>query len=153
MAQMSRISPCLWFDGQAEAAAGFYVSVFKEARILAVEKISSGPAAGNAIVGFELEGLRFTALDGGPMFEITPGISFEISCDSQEENDYFWEQLSAGGGETQMCGWLRDRFGVSWQVVPSELPQLLAAAPEPVMEALLTMTKIDIGRLRAAAKS
>ncbi len=152
MARMSKISPCLWFDGQAEAAASFYVSVFKEARILTVEKMASGPAEGNAIVGFELEGLKFTALDGGPMFEITPGISFEISCDSQEEVDYFWEQLSAGG-ETQMCGWLRDRFGVSWQVVPSELPQLMAAAPEPVMEALLTMTKIDIGQLRAAAKS
>lgn len=152
MARMSKISPCLWFDGEAEAAASFYVSVFKEARILAVERIPDGPAEGNAIVGFELEGLRFTALDGGPMFEITPGISFEISCDSQEEIDYFWVQLSAGG-ETQMCGWLRDRFGVSWQVVPSELPQLMAEAPQPVMEALLTMTKIDIGQLRAAAKS
>lgn len=152
MARMSKISPCLWFDGQAEAAASFYVSVFKEGRILAVEEISSGPAEGSVIVGFELEGLRFSALDGGPMFEITPAISFEISCDSQEEIDYFWEQLSAGG-ETQMCGWLRDRFGVSWQVVPSELAQLMAEAPQPVMEALLTMTKIEIGQLRAAAKS
>ena len=152
MARMSKISPCLWFDGQAEAAASFYVSVFKEGRILAVEVISSGPAEGNAIVGFELEGLRFTALDGGPMFEITPAISFEISCDSQEEIDYFWKEL-AEGGETQMCGWLRDRFGVSWQVVPSELAQLMAKAPQPVMEALLSMTKIEIGQLRAAAKS
>lgn len=152
MARMSKISPCLWFDGQAEAAASYYVSVFKEGRILAVEVISSGPAEGNAIVGFELEGLRFTALDGGPMFEITPAISFEISCDSQEEIDYFWKVL-AEGGETQMCGWLRDRFGVSWQVVPSELAQLMAEAPQPVMEALLSMTKIEIGQLRAAAKS
>ena len=106
MVQIGKISPCLWFDGQAEAAARFYVSVFKEARILAVEEISSGPAEGNAIVGFELEGLRFTALDGGPMFEITPAISFEVSCDSQEEIDYFWKEL-AEGGETQMCGWLQ----------------------------------------------
>ena len=150
MANVSKINPCLWFDGQAEAAARFYVSVFKNASILAVEEIAAGPAKGNAIVAFELEGLRFTALDGGPIFQISPAISFLVSCGSQAEIDHFWQKLSAGGA-TQQCGWLQDQFGVSWQVIPAELSQLMAQAPRPVMEALLTMTRLDIAQLRAAA--
>ena len=151
MAAISKIRPNLWFDGQAEAAANFYVSVFKNARILSVDDISTGPAEGNKIVTFELEGLSFTAFDAGPNFKFSLAVSFEISCDSQEEIDHFWRKLGQGG-QTQQCGWLQDQFGLSWQIAPAELPQLMAKNPKAVMEAYLAMTKIDIAQLRAAAQ-
>lgn len=151
MPAISKIRPNLWFDGQAEAAANFYVSIFKNASILSVDNIATGPAEGNRIVTFELEGLRFTAFDAGPHFQFSPAISFEISCESQQEIDYFWQKLSEGG-QTQQCGWLQDQFGLSWQVAPAELPQLMQKNPKAVMDAYLAMTKIDIAQLRAAAQ-
>ncbi len=151
MAAISKIRPNLWFDGQAEAAANFYVSIFKNARILSVNDISTGPAEGNKIVTFELEGIRFTAFDAGPHFQFSLATSFEIACESQEEIDYFWHKL-AESGQIQQCGWLQDRFGLSWQVTPAELPQLMEKNPKPVMDAYLAMTKVDIAQLRAAAQ-
>ncbi len=151
MAAISKIRPNLWFDGQAEAAANFYVSIFKNASILSVDNIATGPAEGNRIVTFELEGLRFTAFDAGPHFKFSLAVSFEISCQSQQEIDYFWHKLSEGG-QTQQCGWLQDKFGLSWQVAPAELPQLMQNNPKAVMDAYLAMTKIDIAQLRAAAQ-
>lgn len=151
MAAISKIRPNLWFDGQAEAAANFYVSIFKNAAILSVDDISAGPAEGNKIVTFELEGLQFTAFDAGPHFQFTPAVSFEIACDSQAEIDHFWQKL-VQDGQTQQCGWLQDRFGLSWQIAPAELPQLMHKNPKAVMEAYLAMTKVDIAQLRAAAQ-
>lgn len=146
----SRLSVCLWFDGRALEAANFYNSVFENARILSVAEIPTGPAEGNHIVEFELEGHKFTAFDAGPMFKFTPAISFVISCDSQGEIDHFWESLSEGG-EKEQCGWLKDKFGISWQVVPSQLSELMERDSEKVMDALLRMEKLDLARLREAA--
>ena len=146
----SRLSTCLWFDGRALEAANFYHSVFENSRVLSVAEIPTGPAEGNHIVEFELEGHKFTALDAGPMFKFTPAISFVISCDTQEEIDHFWESLLEGGGQEQ-CGWLKDKFGVSWQVVPSQLSELMVKAQKEVIEALLPMKKIDLAKLRQAA--
>ena len=151
MTVASRISPFLWFDGQAEEAAEFYVSVFPNSKVLSVSKIGGGPGDGGAIVEFEIDGLKFGGVDGGPMYKPTPAISFVVSCDSQEEIDYYWDRLTEGGEES-MCGWLEDRFGISWQVVPSMLGELMGPAPDAVMAALLTMQKIDIERLRKAAE-
>lgn len=147
----SKIHPFLWFDGQAEEAARFYVSTFPNSRIVHVEPISAGPAEGDAIVDFELDGQRFGAVDGGPMYRFTPAISFVVECETQDELDFYWERLSEGG-RTQPCGWLVDTFGLSWQVVPAGLSEIMAAAPQAVMEALLEMSKIDINGLRRAAK-
>ncbi len=146
----NKISTFLWFENRAEEAANFYVSIFGNSKILSVSRVPAGPAAGGAVVEFELEGRKFSAIDGGPMFEFTPAVSFVVSCDSQEEIDYYWDRLSEGG-ELGWCGWLNDRFGVSWQVTPEALPELMAGAPERVMEAMLTMKKIDIARLREAS--
>ena len=148
----NKISPFLWFDGRSEEAAEFYVSVFPNSRLLKVEKITMGPAEDSAIVEFEIEGLKFGAVDGGPMFEFTPAISFAVACDSQEEIDYYWERLSEGGTKSQ-CGWLEDKFGVSWQVVPAALDEIMEVNPKAVMEALLTMQKIDIEALRRATEA
>lgn len=148
----NKISPFFWFDGRSEEAAKFYVSVFPNSRLLKVEKIAAGPAEDNAIVEFEIEGLKFGAVDGGPMFKITPAISFVVMCDSQEEIDYYWERLSEGGAKSQ-CGWLEDKFGVSWQVVPAALNELLEGNRKAVMDVLLTMQKIDIEELRQASGS
>ena len=149
----NKITPFLWFDGQAEAAARHYLSLFPNSRLLSVNPLPSGPGEGAALAEFELEGLKFTALDGGPMYQLTPAVSFVVSCESQEEIDHYWYGLLEGGGTEQQCGWLVDCFGLSWQIVPAELPELLERAPEQVMEALLGMVKIDLGRLRAAAGS
>src|SRR5919201_1927288 len=128
---VQRISPFLWFDDHAEEAARFYVSIFKNSRIVSVAryddvsaKAAGRPAGSVMTVAFELEGQDFTALNGGPIFRFTEAISFVVSCDTQQEVDHFWEKLSAGGEEGQ-CGWLKDRFGVSWQVVPTVLSQML----------------------------
>jgi predicted 3-demethylubiquinone-9 3-methyltransferase (glyoxalase superfamily) len=141
---MGKITPFLWFDGNAEEAANFYVSVFEDARILRVSPM---------IVSFELEGQEFTALNGGPHFAFTPAVSFFIDCATQAEVDHFWNRLSEGGKPGQ-CGWLEDKFGLSWQVVPSLLPELLQddddAKSDAVMQAMLKMTKLDMAALQEA---
>lgn len=152
MATSPKLSPFLWFNGRAEEAAEFYVSVFPNSRILSVSTISEGPAKGDALVEFELDGQKFGAVDGGPMYRFTPAISFVIACDSQEEIDYYWDRLSEDG-EPGRCGWLEDKFGVSWQVTPSILPELMAGNSAKLMEALLAMGKLDIETLRQASAS
>jgi predicted 3-demethylubiquinone-9 3-methyltransferase (glyoxalase superfamily) len=151
-----RISPCLWFEGQAEEAANFYVSVFKNAKITAVSRCGEagpGPKGSVMVVGFELDGQPFTALNGPPMFKFTEAISMIVHCETQAEVDDYWEKLSAGG-QPGRCAWLKDRFGVSWQVVPNALIELMqdkdAAKSARVMQAMLQMTKIDIAGLRRA---
>lgn len=151
MTQARRISPFLWFDGKAKEAVEHYVSVFPNSRIINETEIPSGPANGAAQIEFELDGLAFTALDGGPMFEMTPAISFVIPCESQEEIDYYWDKLAEGGTQG-FAGWLTDPFGLSWQVVPANLDELMARAPTAVMETLLTMTKINIDQLIEAIR-
>lgn len=151
MAAVSRIHPFLWFDGRAEEAARFYVSIFPNSRIVHVEKIATGPAEGGAIVEFELEGQRFGGVDGGPMYSFTPAVSFVVECETQDEIDYYWARLSFGG-QTQPCGWLIDKFGLSWQVIPAGLGEIMEPAPKAVAAALLEMTKIDIAGLRRAAE-
>ena len=150
MSATPKVHPFLWFEGRAEEAARFYVSVFPDSRMMKVERVSSGPGEGAAVVEFEIGGQRFGAVDGGPMYKLTPAISFVVSCDSQEEIDYYWDRLSEGGTQGQ-CGWLEDKFGVSWQVIPAMLDELMEGNPEGVMGALLTMQKIDIEQLRQAS--
>jgi predicted 3-demethylubiquinone-9 3-methyltransferase (glyoxalase superfamily) len=154
---MTRITPCLWFDTEGEEAATFYVSLFKNSRITEVSRYGEAgprPAGTVMVVSFELDGQPFTALNGGPEFTFSEAISFQIDCQSQEEVDYYWDGLTAGGEEGP-CGWLKDRYGVSWQVVPSALITLLQD-PDPgrsqrAMAAMMTMKKIDIAALHAAA--
>ncbi len=155
---MRRITPCLWFDGQAEAAADFYVSIFNNSRIVTRTYYGEGgpgPKGGVLTVVFELDGHEFIALNGGPQFTFTEAISFSVDCKTQDEVDHYWSRLSAGGQEVQ-CGWLKDKFGVSWQIVPAILPELLHD-PDPVkanrvMQAMLTMKKLDIAALQRAAE-
>lgn len=156
---MQRITPCLWFDNQAEAAANYYVSVFKNARIGTVARYgkegaaASGQKEGSAMtVTFELDGQSFLALNGGPYFKINEAVSFIVNCESQGEIDYYWEKLAHGGdAAAQRCGWLKDQFGVSWQVVPTVLPQLMQGPRTgAVMQALLQMGKLDIAALQRA---
>ncbi len=153
---MQKISPFLWFDDQAEGAMNFYTSIFKNSKIGKITRYGeAGPGTKGKVMtaSFELEGTQFTALNGGPEFKFTEAISFWVDCKSQEEVDYFWEKLSEGGEEGP-CGWLKDKFGVSWQIVPTILPELLND-PDPeksnrVMEAMLKMKKIDIKTLQQA---
>jgi predicted 3-demethylubiquinone-9 3-methyltransferase (glyoxalase superfamily) len=152
-----KITPFLWFDAQAEEAANFYVSLFKNSRIVSISRYTAeGPGApGSAMtVEFELDGVRFVALNGGPYFKFTEAISLSIDCVDQAEVDYYWSHLTEGGTESQ-CGWLKDRYGLSWQVVPSALPELLSSSDaetaRKVTAEMLTMKKLDIARLRAAA--
>ena len=152
MTATPKISPFLWFDGQAREAAEFYVSVFPDSKMLSAADVTAGPAEDGAVVEFEIGGQRFGAVDGGPMFKFNPAVSFVVACDSQEEIDHYWDRLSEGGSPGQ-CGWLEDRFGLSWQVVPSTLSDLMAANPGPVMEALLAMRKIDVEELRRVSKA
>jgi predicted 3-demethylubiquinone-9 3-methyltransferase (glyoxalase superfamily) len=154
---MQKITPCLWFDTEGEEAAKFYTSVFPNSRIVDVTHYgSAGPRPEGTVmtVSFELDGQRFTALNGGPEFTFTEAISFEVSCETQEEVDAFWSKLSEGGEEGP-CGWLKDRFGVSWQIVPTALPRLLADSDrekaQRVMQAMLSMKKIEIEPLERAA--
>jgi predicted 3-demethylubiquinone-9 3-methyltransferase (glyoxalase superfamily) len=157
---IQKITPFLWFDNQAEEAASFYTSIFTNSRITGVTrydeagaKASGRPAGTVMTVAFQLEGQEFVALNGGPHFEFTEAISFVVNCESQEEIDHYWEKLSAGGDvKAQQCGWLKDKYGVSWQIVPRMLGQLLND-PDPaksrrIMEAVLQMKKIDIETLR-----
>jgi len=153
---MQKITPFLWFDGQAEEAMNFYVSIFKNSKVLSVARFGEGgpgPKGSVMTASFQLEGQNFTALNGGPIFKFTPAISFFVSCETQEEVDELWERLSEDGEEGQ-CAWLKDKFGVSWQIVPSVLSKLLGD-PDPekssrVMKAMLQMKKINIARLKQA---
>src|SRR5258708_29895641 len=139
-----KITPFLWFDGQAEQAAKFYTSIFKKSKIVNVSRMAAK---------FRLEGQEFIALNGGPQFKFTPAISFFVSCKTQKEVDYYWKKLSAGG-EIQQCGWLKDKFGLSWQIVPSILGDLLGDDDERkasrAMESMLKMKKLDIAKLKKA---
>jgi predicted 3-demethylubiquinone-9 3-methyltransferase (glyoxalase superfamily) len=163
MPSTQRIAPCLWFEDQAEEAARFYTGIFKNSKI---GKISRYGEAGREIhrrppgsvmtVAFELDGQEFTALNGGPVFKFNEAISLQVNCDTQADVDYYWEQLSQGGDEkAQQCGWLKDRYGVSWQIVPSLLPEMVgdpdSARSQRAMKAMLAMKKIDIETLKRAA--
>lgn len=161
-AQMQKITPFLWFDNQAEKAVKFYASIFKKSKIgkiarydEATAKVAGRPAGSAMTVDFQIEGQDFIALNGGPDFKFTEAISFVVSCKTQAEVDYYWKKLSAGGKEVK-CGWLKDKFGLSWQIVPTVLGELLsskdAAKSQRVMEAMLKMVKLDIKKLKAAAK-
>ncbi|MBC8113927.1 MAG: VOC family protein [Candidatus Saccharimonas sp.] len=145
-----KITPFLWFDNQAEEAANFYVSLFKNSRIT---RIVPGPTGSAMVVEFQLAGVGFIALNGGPHFKFTEAISMSVDCESQAEVDELWEKLSEGGSKSQ-CAWLKDKYGLSWQIVPSLLPKLLAdpdpAKAQRVMEAMMKMTKIDISLLKRA---
>jgi predicted 3-demethylubiquinone-9 3-methyltransferase (glyoxalase superfamily) len=149
------ITPCLWFDGQAEEAAEIYVSVFPNSRITDITrsgKDGPGPEGSALMVAFELDGQTFTGLNGGPQFKFTEAVSMIVNCDSQTEVDRYWDALTADGGSPSMCGWLKDRFGLSWQVVPVEIVPLLQDKERAgaVMAALMEMQKIDVARLKAA---
>jgi len=138
-----QIYPCLWFDGQAQAAAKFYCSIFKDSKILSDNQM---------VVSFELTNRRFIGLNAGPEFKFNEAISFVVECDQQEEIDNYWEKLTSNGGSEGSCGWLKDRFGVSWQIVPSVLPQLLSNPnkAQNVMQAYMKMKKFDIKTLESA---
>jgi len=153
---MQKISPFLWFDNQAEEAANFYVSIFKNAKITKIARYGeAGPRPKGSVmtVAFELDCQEFTALNGGPQFKFNEAISFVARCETQAEVDHYWDKLSQGG-QTQVCGWLKDKFGVSWQVVPNALIELAtdpdAEKSQRVMRAMMQMTKIDIATLRQA---
>jgi predicted 3-demethylubiquinone-9 3-methyltransferase (glyoxalase superfamily) len=153
---IQKITPFLWFDHQAEEAAGFYTSIFPNSKIVKVARYSEagpGPADSVMTVEFQLEGQAFVALNGGPHFKFTEAISFVVNCQTQEEVDFYWEKLCAGGAPNQ-CGWLKDKFGLSWQIVPTALLELVSD-PDPkksqrVMKAMFTMKKLDIGALKQA---
>lgn len=155
---MQKITPFLWFDGQAEEAATFYVSVFKNSKITNIMRVGDagpGPKGSALVVGFEIEGVTFSALNGGPNFKFNEAISFVVHCESQQEVDYYWSKLSEGGKEIQ-CGWLKDKFGVAWQIVPTAFFKLVAD-PDPakvarVMQAMMKMVKFDIATLERAAR-
>jgi predicted 3-demethylubiquinone-9 3-methyltransferase (glyoxalase superfamily) len=155
-AMTSRITPFLWFDGKAEEAASFYISVFPNSKIGSVGRYgpgSPGPEGTVMTVSFELDGLPFVALNGGPHFTFSPAISFVVDCTTQAEVDYYWDKLAVGG-KPQRCGWLTDRYGVTWQIVPRVLPRLLQNPDREksgrVMQAMLQMVKLDIAALEAA---
>jgi len=152
MTELQKITPYLWYDHDAQAAVDLYVSLFPDSRVISVERIPSGPREDGAIVEFELDGQRMTAFDGGPMFKFSEAVSFVVSCETQDEIDHYWHGLSEGG-EEQQCGWLKDPYGLSWQIVPAALAELIEAAPQAVMDALLQMSKIEIEPLRGAASS
>jgi predicted 3-demethylubiquinone-9 3-methyltransferase (glyoxalase superfamily) len=153
---MQKITPFLWFDNQAEEAANFYVSIFKNAKINGISRYGEagpGPAGSVMVVQFQIEEQEFIALNGGPVFTFSPATSFVVNCESQEEVDYYWEKLSAGG-KTDQCAWLTDKFGISWQIVPTVLGTLMGD-PDPVksgrvMKAMLQMTKLIIADLQRA---
>jgi predicted 3-demethylubiquinone-9 3-methyltransferase (glyoxalase superfamily) len=155
---MSKISPCLWFDGEAEEAAKFYVSLLPDSRIETVQRNTVDSIAGKAgsvlVVEFTLAGEGFMALNGNTRFEYTPAISFKIDCADQTEVDRLWDALLSGGGEAVRCGWLKDRYGVSWQIVPTALPKYLGGADREgagrAMAAMMEMVKLDIATIKKA---
>ena len=159
---MQKITPFLWFDGQAEQAAKFYTSIFKKSKILSVTRYpnvgqeTTGRRPGSVMtVDFTIEGQRFTALNGGPLFKFNESISFVVHCKTQKEVDYYWKKLTAGGKEVQ-CGWLRDKFGVSWQIVPEAFLEVWSSKDEGkrerAMAAMMDMVKLDVAALKAAVK-
>jgi predicted 3-demethylubiquinone-9 3-methyltransferase (glyoxalase superfamily) len=162
MQLIQRITPCLWFDHQAEEAAKFYIGIFRNSRIVQVSRYGEagrevhGRAAGTVMtVAFELDGQTFTALNGGPIFKFNEAVSLQINCETQEEVDHYWSKLSQGGDEkAQQCGWLKDKYGLSWQVVPRVLVEMLTdpdrAKSQRAMQAMLQMKKIDIDKLKRA---
>jgi predicted 3-demethylubiquinone-9 3-methyltransferase (glyoxalase superfamily) len=162
MANAKPITPCLWFDTQAEEAARYYTSIFKNSRIGTISRydeaghdVHGRPAGSVMTVEFELNGQPFTALNGGPHFKFNEAVSFQIMCESQDEVDHYWNKLSQGGDpKAQQCGWVKDRFGLSWQVIPTELIQMLSDRDKEkrsrAMEAMLQMKKLDVAELRRA---
>ena len=153
---MQRITPFFWFDDQAEAAANFYVSVFKNSKIKETTRYTGEEPLGEKgavmTVAFELDGQEFVALNGGPRFKITEAVSFVVNCETQEEIDYYWEKLTADGGEEVQCGWLADKYGLSWQVVPAKIAEWAGDADgfQRVMKAVMPMKKLDIATLQQA---
>jgi predicted 3-demethylubiquinone-9 3-methyltransferase (glyoxalase superfamily) len=162
MAKTQRIAPCLWFEDQAEEAARFYTGIFRNSRILAITRYGTAgfeqhhrPAGSVMVVEFELDGNKFTALNGGPAFTFNEAISLQVFCSTQDEIDYYWDKLGAGGDpKARQCGWLKDRYGVSWQVVPAGMEEFFKDENSPgaqrVMEAMLKMKKIDIAEIERA---
>ena len=162
MATLQRITPCLWFDDEAEEAARFYTGIFRNSRITAITRypeagneVHGKPAGSVMVVAFELDGHTFTALNGGPAFTFNEAVSLQVNCETQDEIDYYWEKLSAGGDpKAQQCGWLKDRYGLSWQVVPAGMDDMMRDHTSPdaqrAMEAMLRMKKIDIAELQRA---
>ena len=160
----TRITPCLWFDDQGEEAAKFYTGIFKNSRIRAITRYGNAgfeihhrPAGSVMTVEFELDGQPFTALNGGPAFKFNEAVSLQVNCETQKEIDYYWEKLGAGGDpKAQQCGWLKDKYGLSWQVVPTGMDQMLSKSGTPgserAMEAILRMKKIDIAELQGAVE-
>jgi predicted 3-demethylubiquinone-9 3-methyltransferase (glyoxalase superfamily) len=158
----AKISSCLWFDHQAEDATRFYIAIFKDSKIVAIsrypdvgQEIHGKPAGSVMTVEFELNGQSFTALNGGPIFKFNEAVSFQIECATQEEVDYYWERLSEGGDpHAQQCGWLKDKYGLSWQIVPQVLPELLnspdTAKSQRAFQAMMQMKKLDIASLQRA---
>ena len=161
MANVRKISPCLWFDDRGEEAAKFYTSIFPNSRILKIARYTEAgfevhgrPAGTVMTVEFELDGQLFTALNGGPHFKFNEAISFQVDCKDQAEVDHYWTKLQAGGGSESQCGWLKDKFGLSWQIVPTVMNELVSD-PDPAkaaraMSAMLKMKKLDIAELRRA---
>ena len=157
-----RITPCLWFDDQGEEAANYYVGIFRNSRINAISRYSSAgqeihhrPPGSGMVVSFELDGHSFTALNGGPVFKFNEAVSLQVNCKTQEEIDYYWEKLGAGGDpKAQQCGWLKDKYGLSWQIVPGGMDEMLKDADSPAaqraMMATLQMKKIDMNALQRA---
>jgi predicted 3-demethylubiquinone-9 3-methyltransferase (glyoxalase superfamily) len=162
MQNIQKITPCLWFDDQAEEAAKFYTAIFNNSKIVSMTRygeagheVHGRPAGTVMTVAFELDGHAFTALNGGPMFKFSEAISFQVSCETQEELDYYWERLSEGGDrEAQQCGWLKDKYGASWQVIPNVLLEMLtnpdSKKSQRVMKTMVQMKKIDIEELKQA---
>jgi predicted 3-demethylubiquinone-9 3-methyltransferase (glyoxalase superfamily) len=157
MASPQKITPFLWFNQEAEEAANFYVSLFKDSKILSVSRYGDagpGPKGSAMVVEFQLAGQTFQALNGGPHFKFNEAISLMVHCDSQEEVDTLWSKLTANGGQESQCGWLKDRFGLSWQIVPSRFEELMKdkdpKRTQRVMQAMMTMKKFDIARLEEA---
>jgi predicted 3-demethylubiquinone-9 3-methyltransferase (glyoxalase superfamily) len=155
MAIKQRISNCLWFDGQAEEAANFYVAIFKNSKTTAVSRYGEagpGPKGSVMTVAFELDGQTFVGLNGGPTFKFTEAISMIVNCDTQAEVDFYWEKLTEGGGKPGQCGWLKDKFGVSWQIVPTALIEMATSKEleksQRMMRVLMRMTKLDIAALK-----
>ncbi len=157
---MQKITPMLWFDGRAEEAAKFYVSVFKNSKMGKVVRYGDagpGPKGSVMVASFEANGQEFTALNGGPQFKFNESVSFVVHCKTQEEVDYHWDKLLAGGGQESMCGWLKDKFGLSWQITPDVLLELVSdpdpAISQSVMKAMMQMRKIDIEALKRAKQA
>lgn len=161
MASVQKLTPCLWFDGQAEDAARFYVSIFENAKLGKVSRygqegfdVHHQPEGKVMVAEFTIEGQNFVALNGGPQFKFSEAISFQVSCDTQEEIDHYWSRLTADGGQEGSCGWLKDKFGLSWQIIPSTIGSMMTdpdpAKPQRVMKAFMQMRKLDLAELQRA---